>query len=494
MQLFTLFLSLLALAFCLAAEFPVEDGVLVLGSDNFDAAIKEHKNILVEFYAPWCGHCTKLAPEFSKAALSLSDSPVKLAKVDATVHGDIGRQFGVKGFPTLKFFKNSKVSDYDGGRTEKEIVRWLQKKTGPSTTTITTIDELDLLHEKHEVFALGAFDSVDSPAAQAFLSAADMDDDHIYAITTSPDIKSKLAVSGETVVVLKAFDDKRVDLPIAVEGLSNAEAITNFVGKFSTAWVLEFSQESSKSIFGSPIKQHVLFFTDKTAAHHKDVITAYRSVAKSFQGEFLFVNVPSSEDKVLEFFGITADEVPAMVLANLGSESGILKFPFPKDAAHTSDAITAFIHDYKNGMLQPHLNSEDVSPDDTTGDVTVVRGKSFKEIVLDSKQDVFIELYASWCQHCKALAPTWEALGKAVNDHKDKIIIAKMDATANEVSVPGMAVQGFPTIYFFPAGDKEHPIKYEDKRELVDFLQFLEKNGHPDLGLTAAVDDENDEL
>jgi protein disulfide-isomerase A1 len=64
--------------------------------------------------------------------------------------------------------------------------------------------------------------------------------------------------------------------------------------------------------------------------------------------------------------------------------------------------------------------------------VKVIVGKQFKELVVDTEQDVLIEFYAPWCGHCKALAPIYEQVAKTLAENPN-IVIAKCDATANEV-------------------------------------------------------------
>ena len=109
--------------------------VLDLIPENFDdIVLKSKKPALVEFFAPWCGHCKKLAPIYEELAQSFdfAKDKVSIAKVDADAEKDMGRRFGVQGFPTIKWFdgKSDVPTDYNGGRDLESLSSFIVEKTG----------------------------------------------------------------------------------------------------------------------------------------------------------------------------------------------------------------------------------------------------------------------------------------------------------------------------------------------------------------------------
>jgi len=111
---------------------------VILTDDNFDKIVKDsNKNVLVEFYAPWCGHCKKLAPDYDKLASIFSSEPdVVIAKMDATEHKTKPADYGVSGYPTLKWFPKDDKSgkDYSAGRSIEDFVNFINENAGTQRT------------------------------------------------------------------------------------------------------------------------------------------------------------------------------------------------------------------------------------------------------------------------------------------------------------------------------------------------------------------------
>ncbi|RLN97047.1 hypothetical protein BBJ28_00018851 [Nothophytophthora sp. Chile5] len=134
-----LLLLLSVLATAVVGDYGPKDAVVVLTEKNFEKEVLQSPDYwLVEFYAPWCGHCKKLEPEFKAAAKKLK----KHVK-----HQALAQKYQIKGYPTIKEFgaKKKKPRDYQGGRTKKDIVQYVKsseeaKKLGVGGADISTLE------------------------------------------------------------------------------------------------------------------------------------------------------------------------------------------------------------------------------------------------------------------------------------------------------------------------------------------------------------------
>jgi len=119
--------------------------VIDLDNSNFDRIVKDsNKDVLVEFYAPWCGHCKKLVPDYEKTANAFrNEKNIVVAKVDADAHKELGSRFGVTGFPTIKFFPRDDKDgvDYNSGRDAESFINFLNDKAGTHRTVSGNLND-----------------------------------------------------------------------------------------------------------------------------------------------------------------------------------------------------------------------------------------------------------------------------------------------------------------------------------------------------------------
>merc|ERR1712054_588474 len=237
---------------------------------------------------------------------------------------------------------------------------------------------------------------------------------------------------------------------MVMDDSTEAVAVEKWLSGYSVPSLIKFSPASAKTIFGGAIQTHLLLLVEDEKKESA-IVSAVKSVHADYRTELLTVLV-ENDDRIMEVFGVTKEELPAMVIADLSSGSALKKYKYNK-SDFSEASVKAYITDFKDGKLSPDLKSEEPSEEDWANPVKVLKGKSFKE---------------------KALDPKYDELAKGLEDN-NSITIAKMDATANEIDVPGVDIRGFPTIMFFPAGSKGSPKSYDGQREVEAMTSFIMK-------------------
>eukprot|EP00850_Spirogloea_muscicola_P003649 SM000015S01149 [mRNA] locus=s15:75686:79594:- [translate_table: standard] len=440
--------------------------------------------LLVEFYAPWCGHCKKLAPEYEVAAqiLAKEDPPLHLAKVDAdeASNKELASKYDVKGFPTMKIFrKGGIVQDYQGPRDSAGIVDYVKKMAGPASKEIKTSEEMDALLKNH-VAVVGVFKSLDEPEFKRFeVVAENLRSEMVFGHTTDgalvPDKGTPLAAPA--VRLFKDFDEGFNDFADF-----DLEKLKQFLDVKSVPSAVEMSKDPAMRQVISKVFQSeapkVLGFWD----YKSDTASAFKEeflkVASSKADDVKFIYGDGAEnDQALKYFGVTTTSLPIVIIHDTKEDK---KYFLEKTSA---DKITTFIDDFKAGKLTAHIKSEDI-PAKNDESVTVLVAKNFDDIVFNSGKNVLIEFYAPWCGHCKTLAPIYEELGDHYEDD-DEIIIAKLDATANDVPSSLFKVKGFPTLFFYSADGKVSP--YDGNRTLEDLIKYVEAKRSSKAGAAPAA-------
>ncbi|XP_055595948.1 protein disulfide-isomerase-like [Uranotaenia lowii] len=449
-------------------DVKVEDEVLVLTKDNFQKVIEGNEFVLVEFYAPWCGHCKALAPEYAKAAKALAEknSNIKLGKVDATEEQELAEKHGVRGYPTLKFFRSGTPIEYTGGREKDTIISWLEKKTGPAAKELETVEAAEEFLKENNVAVVGFFKNRDSDEAKAFLSTANAVDDYPFGITSSEEVYAKYEAKCGSIVLFKHFDDGKA----VFEGEVKEDALKKFVAAQALPLIVDFSHETAQKIFGGEIKNHLLFFISKEAGHFEKYIDPAKEIAKKYREKILFVTIDADQEdhqRILEFFGMKKEDVPSMRIIHLEEDMAKYK-PETNDLA--ADKIDTFVSSFLEGKVKQHLLSQDLPEDWDKHPVKTLVANKFDEVALDPTKDVLVEFYAPWCGHCKQLAPIYDKLGEKYANH-ESIVIAKMDSTANELE--HTKINSFPTIYLYRKGDNQK-VEFRGERTLEGMVDFLE--------------------
>ena len=457
------FLALLATTFC-DDEFPLEKDVIILTDSTFDKAVEKYEYLLVLFYAPWCGHCKKFHPEYEKAATVLRKENLYLSKVDATVEKKLAEKYEIQGFPTVKLFIKGQPIEYTGGRKESEVINWMRKKSGPATKDLKTVDEVEKFQKDNDVVLV--YFGTDKTDIEEFTKVARKNEDFPFAVVQSEEVTKKFT-KPRTVVLFKNFDEKKQELTEVKE-----KAIEQFIDKYSAPKVMKFDEKAAQIIFGKALPAIMLYASQKSEKWG-EYEKLMRSVSEKLNGKLKVVLTDIKEGmaaRLAEYIGVKDSDLPSVRIADTRTD---LK-KYNMEGEITEQNILKFVEDWENKKLKPHLKSAE-EPKENKGDVLIVVGKTFERDVIKNDKDVMLLFYAPWCGHCKALHPKYEEVAKKLKEKNPKLVMAKIDATENEVE--SVNISGFPTVKFYPGNKKDKaPLDYNGDRSVEDIIKFIKTN------------------
>ncbi|KAF2707391.1 protein disulfide-isomerase [Pleomassaria siparia CBS 279.74] len=452
----------------LLAAVALASDVHELKKDTFKGFVEENDLVLAEFFAPWCGHCKALAPEYETAATTLKEKDIALAKIDCTEEQDLCQQYGVEGYPTLKVFRGpNNISPYTGQRKADAIISYMTKQNLPAVSVVDK-DTIEEFKGSDKVVLVAYFAADDKTTNETYTSVANgLRDSYLFGATNDAALAKAAGVEQPGLVLYKSFDDGK---DIFTEKFDKA-AIESFAKIASTPLVGEVGPETYSGYMAAGIPLAYIFA--ETQEERDTLAKELKPLAQKHKGAINFATIDAkSFGQHAGNLNLKADKFPAFAIQKTDKNQ---KFPYDQEAAITEKEIGKFVDEFLAGKVDPSIKSEPI-PETQEGPVAVIVAKNYEEVVINNDKDVLVEFYAPWCGHCKALAPKYEELAAlyATDKFSKLVTVAKVDATANDVPDE---IQGFPTIKLFAAGKKDAPIDYSGSRTIEDLAQFIKDNG-----------------
>ncbi|GAA5964154.1 hypothetical protein JCM3765_005355 [Sporobolomyces pararoseus] len=426
---------------------------------------------LVEFFAPWCGHCKALAPHYEEAATILKKDNIPIAKVDCTVETELCSSQGVNGYPTLKVFRRGEAADYGGSRKTDGIVSYMKKQALPAVSEVTSSNH-DEFKAADKVVIIAYADESDEATKSTFNNFADLyRDDYLFGFSTDPAVAASANVKAPAVVLYKTFDEGRNEL----SGPISDDSLFVFAKEHSVPLLDEISPDNFATYAEAGIPLAYIFI-ESSNPKREQIVKALEPVARENKGKLNFVWIDANKfADHAKSLNLAEPKWPAFAIQDIQK---MTKYPLDQAKAVDHDTVSSFVKDFVGGKISPSIKSQKAPVQDEP--VFVLVADEFEKVVAEDK-DLLVEFYAPWCGHCKKLKPIYDTLGERFSHVKSKLTIAKFDATENDIPASaGFKVQGFPTIKFKAAGSKEW-VDYSGDRSLESFVEYIEANATNDL-------------
>lgn len=476
------------------ARAPADSAVVQLTPDNFEPFLAAYPLVLAEFFAPWCGYCKVLGPQFAQAADTLSEShpEIKLGQIDCVEHADFCLSHEIRGYPTLKVFRGANVEDYDGPRDAAGIAEHMVQLSLPAVQTVQDFDLfLQAAEKQSRPFVVQIL-----PSASHKSSAAQ---NETFADLATQERSRLIFFSIEDDAVIDQLDKKvNVDLSgkkpkYLVIHPGEFDDVREFYGALERENFVEWAIDSMVPDFGDINRDtYLLYMNSKlplgyyfynTAEERAAMEPFFKEQGKKHRGKLSFVGLDATQfARHAQVLNMDPEIVPLFAIQDTVSDKkyGINQTEHPDGPSEK--VIAEFVDLFLAGKAEHIVKSEPLPTQEEIDAQSAVKlvTHNYDQHLGDYSKDVFVKYYAEWCGHCKKLAPIWEELAEVFDP--EHVVIAKIEHTLNDVATP-ITIEGYPTLVFYPANGEVDPISgfrkhitYQGPRELENLVNFIKES------------------
>ncbi|XP_023325871.1 protein disulfide-isomerase A5 isoform X1 [Eurytemora carolleeae] len=466
----------------------------------------ETGKVLIMFYAPWCGHCKRMKPDYQVAAGEMKGKAVLAAMdVNKPENTPISRKFNITGFPTLLYFKDGQMKfQYEGGNNKQEIIKFLED---PTAAPVAKPKETSWADEPSEVVHLtdATFDEflANEPSALIMFYApwcGHCKRAKPHFVTASARMK-KEGIAGKLAAVdctqetelskrfeIKGFPSiqyfKDGEFAFNAGDAREEEAIIKFMSDPKEPppppppekpWseepsdVVHLGEEDFKTFLKK--KKHVLvIFYAPWCGHCKRAKPEFSAAAAAYK-----------DNPKVEFVA-----VDCTIHKSVCSAYNVNGFPsfkyfsyFNKEQKDYDGGRTE--KDFVNYMKDPQSPTAGQAPappspeedwSKVPGNIYLkhLKGAEFEEF-LRFKDTVLIMFYAPWCGHCKSMKPEYARAAEELTKAEVPHVLATVDATQEQELGKRFNIRGYPTLKLFRRGVEVED--YSGGRKSADFVKYI---------------------
>ncbi|KAG7562713.1 hypothetical protein FFLO_01873 [Filobasidium floriforme] len=300
------------------------------GEEELDRMIKDGP-VFVKFYAPWCGHCKKLAPTWAELGTAMKDK-LAIAEVNCEALPALCKKHKITGYPTLNLYNAGAVKPYNGPRKLNKMQEFALNAIIPPTLHHVDAEELKTVQKRKDVFFLflHTFGTKPNDLAMLKKTSTYRANDVAFYQSSDPDIFASSKIDGTKGSVLAVFKD-HMDKPVSTlyfdEAHPSTDQINTFIMSHKYPLVTELTPDNHEELFNLPTRALIVLAALKPGsknrkefesdlAYFTKVSRAWQKGGRQFSQpvHFVWTDATRQSKWLKHTYGVNPKKLPAVVL------------------------------------------------------------------------------------------------------------------------------------------------------------------------------------